>query len=667
MLPKNVLYYGSDQPPPERTPLRAGPLSLIYEAGDLRYVRLEKKETGAGPEILRRVYVAVRDQNWGTVLPSLSNVRMEISEDSFHIAYDVEHVEGDVDFSWRGTITGDAQGTVRFTMDGVARSTFLRNRIGFCVLHPMTECAGQPCRVEKVDGTVEEGAFPAYISPHQPFFEMRAISHQVVPGVWAKVSFEGDVFEMEDQRNWTDASFKTYCTPLGLPFPVEIPAGTRISQTVTLTLDSDKQADKREKAIKPSALPELTAPAIERDATLTFSVGAAPVCPLPHVGLCVADDGQSLSQIELARLRALNLSHLRVDLKLSQPGYADVLRHAVEQADALGLSLEVALHLSGAADEELASLRDTIADTHPLVCRWLVFHSAGNSTGARWASLARQILGDYEPQALIGGGTDAFFTELNRARPPVDVLDLVAYSLNPQVHAFDNASLVETLEAQAATVDSARQFCGGLPIAVSPITFKMRHNPNATAPETETGAVSLPPQVDVRQMSLFGAAWTAGSLKYIAESGAHSATYYQTRGWLGVMETEAGSPLPGVFRSVPGGVFPLYHVLADVGEFSGGDVLPTTSSAPLCIDGLAMRDGERTRVVLVNLNPQAQRAMVMGLGRRVSVSRLDETNVMEAMRAPRNFRAQQAQITTTNDGTLELEILPYGLVRIDSA
>jgi hypothetical protein len=432
-----------------------------------------------------------------------------------------------------------------------------------------------------------------------------------------------------------------------------------------LTLDSDKQADKREKAIKPSALPEPTAPAIEQDATLTFSVGAAPVGLLPNVGLCVADDGQPLNLVEVTRLRALNLSHLRVDLKLSQPGYADVLRHAVEQADALGLSLEVALHLSDAADEELASLRDTIADVHPPVCRWLVFHSAEKSTGARWASLARRILGDYEPQALIGGGTDAFFTELNRTRPPVDVLDLVAYSLNPQVHAFDNASLVETLKAQAATVDSARQFCGGLPIAVSPITFKMRHNPNATAPET--APVSLPPQVDVRQMSLFGAAWTAGSLKYIAESGAHSATYYQTRGWLGVMETEAGSPLPGVFRSVPGGVFPLYHVLADVGEFAGGDVLPTTSSDPLRLDGLAMRDGERTRVVLVNLNPQAQRAIVMGLGRRVSVNRLDETNVMEAMRAPRNYRAQQAEITTTNVGTLELEILPYGLVRIDSA
>ena len=208
MLSKNVLYYGKDDPLPEQMNLRAGPLSLVYEEGDLRYIKL------ADQEILRRVYVAIRDSNWGTVLPTLSNVQMDVSRDSFRISYDVENREGDINFFWKGTITGDAQGMITFTMEGVARSTFPRNRIGFCILHPMRECAGQPCTVEKADGTAEDGAFPRQISPHQPFVDMRAISHQVIPGVWAKVRFEGDIFEMEDQRNWTDASYKTYCTPL---------------------------------------------------------------------------------------------------------------------------------------------------------------------------------------------------------------------------------------------------------------------------------------------------------------------------------------------------------------------------------------------------------------------------------------------------------------------
>ena len=44
--------------------------------------------------------------------------------------------------------------------------------------------------------------------------------------MWANVAFDGDIFEMEDQRNWTDASYKIYSTPLRLPFPCRCAAAT---------------------------------------------------------------------------------------------------------------------------------------------------------------------------------------------------------------------------------------------------------------------------------------------------------------------------------------------------------------------------------------------------------------------------------------------------------
>ena len=47
---------------------------------------------------------------------------------------------------------------------------------------------------------------------------------------------EGDTFEMEDQRNWTDASYKTYVRPLALPWPYLIAKGETIDQKVTLTV-----------------------------------------------------------------------------------------------------------------------------------------------------------------------------------------------------------------------------------------------------------------------------------------------------------------------------------------------------------------------------------------------------------------------------------------------
>src|SRR5262249_42339632 len=159
MLPKNVLYYGRDAALPEERELCAGPLCLVYEAGDLRYVRLGDQE------ILRRVYSAVRDRNWDTIPAALSQVEIEERSDSFRITYHARHQQGEIDFAWQGEIEGRADGTVRFTMDGEALSTFTRSRIGFCILHPMRECAGRPCVVEHADGTVSHSAFPRYISP----------------------------------------------------------------------------------------------------------------------------------------------------------------------------------------------------------------------------------------------------------------------------------------------------------------------------------------------------------------------------------------------------------------------------------------------------------------------------------------------------------------------
>lgn len=653
MLPKPVLYYGQDKPLPEATPLRAGPLSLIYEAGDLRYIKLGEQE------LLRRVYVAVRDQNWGTVAPILSNIQMESGPDSFAIRYDVTHKQSDLDFAWQGVITGNAAGTITFTMTGQAHSTFQRNRIGFCILHPMA-CAGVPAKIEHVDGSIEEAPFPTHIArqivkdghpwPVAPFENMRALTHHVQPDLWAEVRFAGDVFEMEDQRNWTDASFKTYGTPLSLPFPATVEAGTEITQSIALRLHG-----------KPPPQPAASA-----DQAITVSVDSGSGKQMPHLGVGVASHGQPLTPTEIDRLRVLNLSHLRLDLTLSDASYKAKLDQATAEANALSASLEIALHLSDEADNELADLARLLPDVAPPVVRWLIFHKSEKTTTVQWVNLARQHLAEYDSSAQIGAGTNAYFTELNANPPPVDVLDVVAYSLNPQVHAFDNASLVETLEAQAATVESARQLVGNKPLIVSPVTLQPRFNPNATGPEPEPEPGQLPAPVDPRQMALFGAGWTLGSLKYLLESGLQSVTYYETTGWRGVMETEEGSPLPDKFQSIPGTVFPLYHLLADVGEWRDAEVIPLKASNTLAVDGLALRRGSQTRLIVANLTAQSQPVTIETMGLEIQIRYLDETNVIEAMQSPDLFRMRGGQLLATSEGKLRLDLRPYAVARIDT-
>ena len=639
-LPPRVLRYGKDEPPAEQVALRAGPVTALFEEGGLRYIRLGDRE------ILRRVYVAVRDHNWNTILPALANIQIEQGPDSFRVTFDSRHRQGEIDFAWRGTITGDAQGTIGFSMDGEARSSFRRNRIGFCVLHPVAECAGMPYTARKADGSTERGVFPQAISPHQPVMDMLSLSHAVGPGLLAEVRFTGDIFEMEDQRNWTDASYKTYCTPLRLPFPVEVQRGERVAQSVTLTLRG--QAPEQ-----PSAT---GAPVVE--------IGASPAGPLPEIGLGMASHGEPLTDQEIARLRALNLAHLRVDLDLADPNHAGALRRATREAAALGAALEAAIFLSGDADHELERLVALLDEIRPPMRRWLIFKRGQAVTSPETLALARQRLARHDATIPVGGGTDAYFTELNRDRPDVDALDLVAYSINPQVHAFDNASLVETLAAQAWTVESARQFVGDRPIIISPVTLRPRFNPNATGAETEP-IDTLPAAVDERQMSLLGAGWTLGSLKCLAQTGVAAVTYHETTGWRGVMERPAGSPQPERFRSLPGAVFPLYHVLADIGDFAGGAVVPVTTSAPLQVDALALQKDGRRRVLLANLTAETLTVRVRGLPGAVLARHLDERNAVAAMTAPDAFRAEAGERLACAGGVLTLTLLPYGIARLD--
>ena len=161
MIPTRVLYYGKDEPLPERLPLRAGPLTLVWENGDLRYIKM------GDVEVVRRIYVAIRDRNWGTAPNAMSNLVMDVGEDAFRITYDVENRLNEIHFTWHGEITGAADGTIRMSMDGVAQSTFMKNRIGYCILHP-DDIAGARAWVQHVDGSTEDATLPRVFDPDQP-------------------------------------------------------------------------------------------------------------------------------------------------------------------------------------------------------------------------------------------------------------------------------------------------------------------------------------------------------------------------------------------------------------------------------------------------------------------------------------------------------------------
>jgi D-apionolactonase len=585
--------------PPRAEPiaLRAGPLEWLLDpaGGAVRRVRLR------GREVLRGIYAAVRDHNWDTVAPALRFVSRRVERDRCLLEFECEHRRGGLRFRWRGRLEGRPDGTLIYGFDGEALSAFRKNRIGFCVLHPILECAGRRAWQRRTDGSVRRARFPAAIEPQifgrSSFRDLRGITHEVAPGCRARVDFEGDVFEMEDQRNWTDASFKTYCTPLLEPFPVTIAAGQRISQKVTLRLIR-----------KPGT--RLPAPRRRTGAIPLVTIPDKPTGMLPRLGLGLASHGGPLDDEELSRLRRLRLAHLRVDLALGTAGAGPTLVRALREAAELRIPLELAVHLPARGQCDPGRLPALLEKAGWPVARVLALRTGEAATGRETLAWVRRHFGGRGRP--LGAGSDGNFRELNYAhalgRLGSARADFLFWSINPQVHAFDDGSVMQTLEAQPDTVRTARTMAEHLPLVVSPLTLRQRFNPVATGAAARTPG-GLPAAVDPRQRENFAAAWLLGSIAALAAEGVESVTCFETSGWRGVMERAGGSPLPDRFPSRPGELFPVYRVLSALAGGRAVAALPPSGGNALAALAL-FAAGRQPEVLIANLSPATRRVRV---------------------------------------------------------
>jgi len=113
-------------------------------------------------------------------------------------------------------------------------------------------------------------------------------------------------------------------------------------------------------------------------------------------------------------------------------------------------------------------------------------------------------------------------------------------------------------------------------------------------------------------------------------------------------------------------VFPLYHVLADYGEWRGETVLvPSRSSRPLAVEALVVRTNAGQHALVANLTAEPQRCSLEPLdGSEVALRVLDETTLERALDDPEAFRAERGRHPVAG-GRLDLELGPYSVVRID--
>ncbi|MGF6823833.1 hypothetical protein M2317_002753 [Microbacterium sp. ZKA21] len=574
-----------------------------------------------GRMLLRAVRAAVRDRGWQTVPVQVLSLESDASALTLRLRH--EGLGARVDSTL--TATADDDG-LRIAWDAVNAEPFDTCRTGLVVLHPATD-AGRAAVVEHPDGSSEPVAFPQEISPHQPILGIRSLRVEDE----LELEFTGDVFEMEDQRNWSDASFKTYSRPLELPYPYALDAGERVEQSITI------------RVLGAGSVPPPVDGAVE--------LALVEAGPFPEVGVEASTAPDPVPASDVGSFRV-------VELDLATPNW----RAALARAAADGVALDVRLVTGGSgrrtdgADGEGAGgegmsghgaggeeasgegrsrpgagdeasmderfLSEAVGALAPYVrtpgvLRLTAFDALEHISDTRVVSALRAAMTASGLSLPVLTGARSHFTELNREQTRIarDVDGLVV-NTTPLFHALDTEQLVEALAMQRLIAEQAVWIADGLPVHIGPLSLRPRFNNVATTPEpaptrtdlAEGYGAEFTGAVDARQGAAELGAWVIASAAALAVPGVASVSWFESWGPRGLISAAGRTAAADAVDALA--------------ALAGGSLL--TSASP---DGLVWALGSRTdagdTVLVANLDRVERRVPIAGVGDVAGVSEVE--------------------------------------------
>ncbi|MBB4437656.1 MULTISPECIES: D-apionate lactonase [Rhizobium] len=574
--------------PPVR--LRAGKLEADLANGNLRTIRYD------GTEVLRAISYLVRDRDWGTYGPEIADLRIEQNDDRFAVAYRARCEGPDntrlvIDIR----ITGSAD-RLDFEAEAITGTGFETNRCGFCILHPIVGVAGSPATIEHVDGQIVATRFPHLIEPWQPFKDMRAITHAVTPDVQAECRMEGDTFEMEDQRNWSDASYKTYVRPLALPWPYQIAANQPVRQKTSLVIRDISGATrhhprvsggaiKLELGARTGTMPDIGMIITPEEADASLSAKSVLMEIAPQELLFHFDPGAGHGVEAFRRFAAMATVHRgRSTLEIALPCKSAPSSEAAEIAHQMRLAefKPDAIMISPSVDRQSTPPGSTWPDCPPLDEVYVAARAAF-------------------PGIRIGGGMLSYFTELNRKRVPDGQLDFVSHCTNPIVHAADDLSVMQTLEALPFITRSVRAIYGDRPYRIGPSTIPMRQNPYGSRTMDNPSGARIPmANRDPRHNGRFAEAFALGYAIRVLDADLECLTLSALSGPFGLI---AGPGEP----TEPGGRRPLFDTVRRLCQLAGTTWRECVSSSPSEVLSFVARDATGARLYVVNLTSEERK------------------------------------------------------------
>jgi len=648
MVDRAVALFGTAEPVPERIELTAGPVSATLENGALRWIRL------GDIEVLRGIAFLVRDRNWGTPTPQISDLSIDQTEHGFRVTFKALCRTDDGELPWSAEIVGEANGALRFTGTARPAADFVTNRTGFVILHPLERVAGCPVDVTHVDGTKRRARFPDLIDPEQCFLDVRALSHEAAPDIWATCTMEGDTWEMEDHRNWLDASFKTYVRPLALPHPYTIKGGSSVAQTVMLNFSGTMP--KTRQAVK--------------EAPVQVALGRVGTTCMPAIGLRAPLQwmDEARAAVELVRLAGPQLINGRIDPRAGHGSREIVRLAALAAAVGAGLTLEVVVPCRRDPSAEVAEFAGALRESGVRPESIVVAAAEDRIRGepgppppplallAEIHRAARVAL----PDIPIGGGTFGFFTELNRNWPPIGLIDYITHVVCSVVHASDDRAMMENLESFQHIVRTVRAFAGNTPHRLIASSLGLDINPGSDPAPNPDNVRGTMVRMDPRHRGLFGAAWTLASIGEAARGGVAAISPAALAGEFGIVHRRLPYDQPWFDDLGRAAVYPAYHVVAGMARAAGRPLVETASSDRTRIATLAYRAAnDATSLWLANLRDFPQRVTLPDLDAKARIGRLDESTFEAAATDPAFLHAYATPLASR-----EIEIGAHGIVWI---
>ena len=476
-------------------------------------------------EILKLISFLVRDKNWNNYSPEIIKTSSYNKDQQLHFEFDLKY--GDVEQLEVNLLLSIGSNSVKLIANGKFLTDFWTNRIGFNLLLPVDGVVNQQVIVSKSDQTTEILKYPLIIQPDQPMVKFNNLSYEMFDSIALNIRFDGIHFEMEDQRNWGDASYKIYSGSLLDPFPYKENKNSAFHQEIEITV--------REK--------NNSLETISNQNIIPLNIQEE--YAMPKIGIKVDNETNGIDIVNVDFVYHL------VDFERnteSKPNFNNLPIYLVALIDHTKKVKDIV------KDIKDYILSNKISVDKILICPKIYLNSF--QPAGEWPSVPK--LGDYYKEAKIQlpdvhifSGMVTNFTELNRKKPD-GKFDGINFSFTPIVHDASDYGVLDTPNSLKYILHSVNNFSKDTPIHIGPMTLGMHFNPYGEKLAANIDQVRLEmTDFDPRHDSLIGLNWTIAVFAETLSKNTKFITIASLKGVHGIL-TESNQKRP---------LFYLYEVL----------------------------------------------------------------------------------------------------------